>query len=134
MTLESVTVDQPIKASPARVWERITTPEGIAQWWGPGDIAPVLGHEFTLDMGNKWGKVPCRVIEVDPGKKLVYSFADFELHWTIQPEGDGCILRLEHRGFDLENPQHRFAYENMPNGWRSLVLPRLAQGLEAAAA
>ena len=64
----------------------------------------------------------------------VSTFADFELHWTIQPEGDGCILRLEHRGFDLENPQHRFAYENMPNGWRSLVLPRLAQGLEAAAA
>jgi len=51
--------------------------------------------------------VPCRVIEVDPGKTLVYTFADFELHWTIQPDGDCCILGLGHRGFDLENPQHR---------------------------
>ncbi|WFP94178.1 MULTISPECIES: hypothetical protein [Ensifer] len=58
--------------------------------------------------------VPCGVIEVDPGKTLVYTFADFELHWTIQPDGDCCIRRLEHRGFDLENPQHRFADENMP--------------------
>lgn len=133
MTLENVTIDQPIKASPAQVWQRISTPEGIARWWVPGDIAPVLGHEFTLDMQNKWGKVPCRVIEVEPGKKLAYTFDDFELHWTILPEEDGCILRLEHRGFDLSNPKHRFAYENMPSGWRSTVLPRLAQDMLKAA-
>lgn len=132
MTLENITIDQPISASPARVWERISTPEGIARWWGPGDVAPVVGHAFTMDMGT-WGKVPCRVIEVEPGRKLAYTFDDWELHWTILPTADGCILRLEHRGFDLENPKHRFAFENMGSGWRTIVLPRLADDFPDAA-
>ncbi|HTH96167.1 MAG TPA: SRPBCC domain-containing protein [Stellaceae bacterium] len=128
MSLESITVDQPINASPAKVWERISTPEGIARWWGPGDIAPVLGHQFTMDMG-RWGMIPCRIIDVVPGQKLAYTFDDFELHWTILPKDGGCILRLEHRGFDLANPKHRFAYDNMGSGWRSIVLPGLADGI-----
>ena len=74
-TLQTLTIDQPIKATPARVWERISTPEGIARWWAPGDIAPVLGHSFTLDMG-KWGHQPCRGIAVVPERKLAYTFAD----------------------------------------------------------
>jgi uncharacterized protein YndB with AHSA1/START domain len=133
MKLESVTIEQPIKASPARVWERISTPEGIARWWAPGNIAAVLGHEFTLDMGA-WGNVACRVIDLVPGEKLAYTFADFELHWTILPEADGCILRLDHKGFDLSKPQHRHAFENMGPGWRTTVLPRLAESFLAEAA
>lgn len=132
MTLESVTIDQPINASPTRVWERIATPDGIARWWAPGDIAAIPGHEFIMDMG-KWGKVPCRVLEAVPHEKLVYTFDDFELHWTIIPEENGCVLRLEHRGFDLTNPKHRFAFDTMGRGWRTLVLPRLASDLQAAA-
>lgn len=128
MTLQTVTVDQPIAASVERIWASISTPEGIARWWRPGNIAPVLGHEFTMQMG-KWGDVPCRVIEVEPLKRLAYTFGEFELHWTILVAANGPVLRLEHRGFDLDNPQHRFAYENMGPGWRDVVLPRLAEGL-----
>jgi uncharacterized protein YndB with AHSA1/START domain len=132
MTLQTVSVEQIIKASPARVWERISTPDGIARWWRPGNIAPVMGHEFTMDM-EKWGIVPCRVIAVEEGRKLAYSFGDFELHWEIIPGGAETILKLEHRGFDLDNPKHRFAFENMGPGWRDVVLPRLAEGLLEAA-
>ncbi|HEY9009745.1 MAG TPA: SRPBCC domain-containing protein [Devosia sp.] len=128
MTLQTVTVDQAISAPPQRVWERISTPAGIAQWWRPGNIAPVLGHEFTMEMG-KWGNIACRIIAVEPGRRLAYTFGDFELHWTITPAERGCTLRLEHRGFDLSNPQHQFAFENMGPGWRTTVLPRLAAGL-----
>ncbi|HEY8575726.1 MAG TPA: SRPBCC domain-containing protein [Devosia sp.] len=132
MTLQTVVVEQPIAASPERVWERISTPSGIAQWWRPGEIAPIVGHEFTMDM-DKWGQIPCRVIEVHPGEKLAYTFGDFELHWSTKPAKEGCVLLLEHRGFDLDNPQHRFAFENMGSGWRTIVLPRLAEGVNAAA-
>jgi uncharacterized protein YndB with AHSA1/START domain len=128
MALETITIDQPINASPARVWARISAPEGIARWWAPGDIAPVVGHEFTMDM-EKWGQIPCKVIDVVPNRKLAYTFDDFELHWTIIEKEDGCILRLEHKGFDLSKPKHRFAHENMSVGWRTLVLPRLAESL-----
>lgn len=132
MTLQSITVDQPINASPAQVWERISTPEGIARWWASGDIAPVVGYEFAMDM-ERWGKVPCRVIEAEPCRKLAYTFDDFELHWSILPKEDGCILRLEHRGFDLTKAKHRYAFENMSRGWQTMVLPALAEGFLDAA-
>ena len=129
-TLQTLTIDQPIKASLEQLWERISTPEGIERWWVPGDIAPVVDHSFTLDMGQ-WGQQPCRVIEVVPLRKLAYTFADFELHWRMAPMTYGCLLRLEHHGFDLDNPQHRFGFENMGNGWRLVILPKLAEGLAA---
>ena len=132
MNLQTVTVDQRIATTADRVWARISTPEGIATWWAPGNIAPVVGHEFTMDM-YKWGKVPCRVIEVTPMRKLAYTFGDWELHWTITQDEGGCVLRLEHRGFDLDKEQDRIAFENMGKGWAGTVLPRLAQGLVAAA-
>ncbi len=132
MTLQTVTVEQIIKASPAQVWERISTPEGISRWWRPGNIAPVVGHEFTMDMAQ-WGMIPCRVIAVEEGRKLAYTFGDFELHWEIISRGQETVLRLEHRGFDLANPRHRFAFENMGPGWRDVVLPRLAGELREAA-
>lgn len=132
MTLQTVKVDQPIAAPPETVWERISTPSGIAKWWRPGEIAPIVGHEFTMDMGN-WGLISCRVIDVKLGEMLAYRFGDFELHWSIEPSAEGCILHLEHRGFDLDNPQHRFAFENMGPGWRTVVLPRLAEGVKETA-
>lgn len=131
MTLQTVTIEQPMKASCEEVWRRISTPEGIASWWRPGDIQAVLGHMFTLDMGN-WGQVSCKVIETVHEQKLAYTFGEFELHWTLMATRDGCLLTLEHKGFDLSNPQHIFAFENMSAGWRNNVLPRLARDIEAA--
>lgn len=70
--------------------------------------------------------MPCQVIEVIQHRKLAYTFDEFELHWTLLAKDDGCVLRLEHRGFDLSKPKHRFAFDNMGPGWRDQVLPRLA--------
>ena len=131
MTKQTLTLEQRIKATPAQVWQRITTPEGIARWWRPGNIAPVLGHEFTMDMGQ-WGEQPCRIIEVIPEHKLAYTFSGWELHWTITPVDDGCLLTLEHRGFDMNDPQQRMAFDKMGAGWRSLILPKLAEVAEEA--
>jgi uncharacterized protein YndB with AHSA1/START domain len=132
MTTQTLTLEQRIKATPAKVWDRITTPEGIARWWRPGNIAPILGHEFTMDMGQ-WGEQPCRIIEMIPERKLAYTFSTWELHWTITPVDDGCLLTLEHRGFDMDDPQQRMAFEKMGAGWRSMILPRLAEVSEEAA-
>jgi len=38
------------------------TPDGIARWRCPGDIARVVGHSFLLEMPG-WGNVPCEVLE-----------------------------------------------------------------------
>lgn len=53
--------------------------------------------------------------------------------WRLVAEGTGTRRFLDHSGFDLDNPQHRFAFDNMGPGWRDQVLPRLATLLEPSA-
>jgi hypothetical protein len=67
---------------------------------------------------------------VEQDQLLVYTFADWTLRWTLAPEGTGTRLILEHSGFDLDDPQHRFAFDTMGPGWRDEVLPRLAATTE----
>ena len=129
MTTQSVTVDQFIAAAPAQVWTAVTTPEGLATWWVSGNIEATVGHEFLLEMPG-WGDVPCKVIDVDPERLIAYTFGDWTLRWTLTPEGEGTRLILEHSGFDLDDPGHRFAFDNMGPGWRDEILPGLAALIE----
>lgn len=67
---------------PAKVWAALTDQETHARWWAAGDIRPVVGHRFTLDMGH-WGKQPCEILAVTPERSLSYSFAPGTLNTTI---------------------------------------------------
>lgn len=131
-TTETVVVDQFIARPPEKVWAALTQPGLIERWWVPADIAPVVGHRFHLQMPT-WGPQPGEVLEVKEPERLVHTLGDWTLTWRLTAEGRGTRLILEHAGFDLENPQHRFALDNMGPGWRDVVLPRLAQVLESAA-
>jgi uncharacterized protein YndB with AHSA1/START domain len=117
----SIEVDQFIGRSPATVWRALTEPELLARWWAAGDIKPVVGHRFTLNMGE-WGDQPCEVLDVEPEKLLRYTFAEGDLDttitWRLEPEGDGTRLFLEHAGFH-EGTQA--ALEGMGNGWPGLL-------------
>lgn len=124
---ETITVDQFVAASPARVWRTLTDPDLHARWWAPGDVAAVVGHRFQLQMPG-YGAIPCEVVEVVPEEKFVYTFNEtWTLTWRLVPEGDGTRLLLEHSGFDFDNPRDRGAFERMGPGWRDSVLPRLAE-------
>ncbi|MFI5729441.1 SRPBCC domain-containing protein [Kribbella sp. NPDC051587] len=127
MSETAIVVDQFVAAAPERVWRVLTEPELLGQWWAPGDVAPVVGHQFHLQM-PKWGEIACEVTHVDPPTRFIYTFnGDWTLDWRLSPEGRGTRLFLEHSGFDLDNPQHRNAFERMGPGWRDTVLPKLAK-------
>jgi uncharacterized protein YndB with AHSA1/START domain len=49
----SVTLVRHVAARPEIVFEAITTPEGIAHWWGP-DPGPVLFAEIDLRVGGRF--------------------------------------------------------------------------------
>lgn len=128
MSTTSIRLEQLIPQPPARVWAALTDPALLAQWWAPGDIRPVVGHGFRMDMGP-WGQQPCQVLAVQPQQLLSYSFAPDTLHtaitWRLQPEGEGTRLSLEHAGFDIGQPLGQQAYQGMGAGWPR-VLARLA--------
>ena len=110
--------------APSAVWKALTDPALHARWWAAGDVKPVVGHRFELDMGT-WGKQPCEVIEVQPERLLKYRFAttslDTIITWTLVPEGSGTRLTLTHEGFDLDSPMGRQALEGMGKGWPGLL-------------
>jgi uncharacterized protein YndB with AHSA1/START domain len=128
---ETIHVDLFLPHPPAKVWRALSEPELLARWWASGDIAPSVGHRFRLDMGP-WGQVPCTVLEVEPERRLVFTFGDdgWTLTWRLVAEGTGTRLFLEHAGLDLDRPMDRNAFDNMGPGWRDTVLPRLAAELD----
>ncbi|MPZ83839.1 MAG: SRPBCC domain-containing protein [Actinophytocola sp.] len=134
---DTIHVDQFLSQPPAAVWRALTEPDRLAKWWAAGDIAPVVGHRFTLDMGG-WGEVPCTVTEVEPERRISYTFAESTMDWTVTwrlvAEGAGTRLFLEHAGFDLADPKHEQAYRNMSRGWPGSVLPRLLREMERVTA
>lgn len=105
---------------PARVWEALTDPELHARWWVPGDVRPVVGHRFELDMGQ-WGIQKCEVTAVEPERLLAYRFGYTTITWRLRPEGRGTRLFLEHAGFDLDHPFGKLAYEGMGEGWPEVL-------------
>ena len=121
---ENIHVTRYLSHSPSRVWQALTDPQLHAQWWASGDVRPIVGHRFTLDMGE-WGQQPCEVIAVEPERVLSYTFAEGTLNttitWKLEPEGEGTRLSLDHSGFDLDSPLGKAAYHGMGNGWPRVV-------------
>ena len=52
--MTSLTLVRRIKAQPSIVFDALTTPEGIARWWGP-DGGPVLVAETDPQVGAASG-------------------------------------------------------------------------------
>ncbi|OBF17482.1 SRPBCC family protein [Mycobacterium kubicae] len=129
----TIRVDQFIAAPPEKVWRFLTEPELMRMWWAEGQVAAVVGHQFTLDMPG-YGKQPCTVVEVDAPNRFVYTFtAAWTLTWRLEAEGDGTRVFLEHSGFDLNDKRMADAFARMAPGWRDVVLPKLVAAVSGTA-
>jgi uncharacterized protein YndB with AHSA1/START domain len=114
--------DQFLPHPPAAVWRALTDP--APRWWAAGDVRPVVGHRFTLDMGP-WGQQPCEVLAVEEERLLRHTFAEetlgSTLTWRLAHEGAGTRLFLTHDGLDLDTPLGRRAHEGMGRGWPGVL-------------
>lgn len=141
--LTRIEVDQYFPHPPSKLWRALTTPELMAQWLMPNDFEPVVGHRFTfhsrpIAQTGFSGQIACQVLDLAPQKRLRISWGDpahpegmaTTVTWTLQPEGKGTRLFLEHAGFDLDDPTQQLARKFMNGGWRSHVLRRLSELLQ----
>lgn len=124
MTENIIRLERRIPHPIAEVWAALTTPELLSRWWAPGDIAPTVGHRFTMDMGA-WGQQQCEVLDVKPGELISFLFAEGQLDttvtWRLEAVEDGTVLHLEHAGFRLDTPMGQQALQGMGNGWPGLL-------------
>ena len=113
----SVVVEPEISYPPEKIWRALTQPHLIEEWLMKNDFKPVVDHGFRLSAD--WGAVDCRVLAVEPGKTLSYTWAAYGLEsvvtWTLTPTGTGTHLRMEQSGFRRDQQQ---AYQGAQYGWQ----------------
>jgi uncharacterized protein YndB with AHSA1/START domain len=115
---------------PEAVWEYLTNSELMALWLMKNDFQPVVGHDFQfktnpLPQFDFDGIVYCKVLEIVPNKKLVYSWKggpakdeiswDTIVEWILIEKNNGTELQLTHSGF--ENVEKLPIYYGFQDGW-----------------
>ncbi|MGA9637777.1 SRPBCC family protein [Flavobacterium sp.] len=118
---------------PNEVWEYLTQADLIALWLMPNNFKLILGHEFqfqtkpisSLDLD---GTFYCKVLEIIPLQKLVYSWKggsgngtislDTIVEWTLEKHKNGAKLILKHSGFKENNLA---VFTGMTSGWEKNI-------------
>jgi uncharacterized protein YndB with AHSA1/START domain len=111
---EAITFEFDLKHPPAKVWRALTDPELLTEW-----LLPVVG--LKLERGSPFtfktqafpgwdGTVSCRVLEVEPQRKLSYSwdvpFMETVVTFTLTPTPTGTLLGLVQSGFKPDQKQN----------------------------
>jgi uncharacterized protein YndB with AHSA1/START domain len=112
------------------VWEYLTNSELMGQWLMKNDFLPIIDHEFQFRTGGKPnqnfdGIFYCKVLEIEPLKKLVYSWncgpGEGQINlksvvtWELEPKENGTEVFLDHRGF--ERAENLDMYHALMHGW-----------------
>jgi uncharacterized protein YndB with AHSA1/START domain len=134
--VQSIVVEEMFPHEPEVLWRALTTGELIGRWlMPPSGFEAVEGREFTFQTkpAGQWdGVIRCRVLEVAPCRRFAFAWRgghegnlgygsqlDTVVTFTLEPVAGGTRLRLVHAGFEL--PRNAVAFENMGEGWRSLM-------------
>lgn len=106
--------DFPIAAPPARVYEGVTDPSLLDQWWTlRSQGAPRVGAEYDLDFGPGylWKAV---VTKAEPGTAFELELTGADADWTgtrvgfeLSASKDGTAVRFHHRGWRDANAHFR---------------------------
>jgi uncharacterized protein YndB with AHSA1/START domain len=145
--MESGTIEREvhIEASPELVFDVITSPEHIRDWWSAEtEIEPVAGSTSELtwrdEASGRVDVVPITVIDVQPPHLFSFRWThepgetptpsnSLLVTFELSPSGTGTVLRLtetgfRERGWDIAVLEE--AYHDHVTGW-DFYLPRIAE-------
>lgn len=134
---KSIVVERVFPHAVQKVWRALTTPDLIARWLMQNDFALERGHRFTFratPVPGWSGMTNCQVLEIEPAKRLVYTWGDGSesvsglktvVTWTLTEEAGGTRVRMEQSGF---RPEDEAGFKGMGGGW-----PRIFERLEQVA-
>jgi uncharacterized protein YndB with AHSA1/START domain len=131
-----------IDAAPEVVYEVISSPEHLPEWWPDGaELDPVPGATGAITFGDPTAPgatiVPLTVLEADPPRRFAFRWAydegpatetnSYLVTFDLVPSGDGTLLRFKETGFrerGWEAAVLEEAYLDHVRGWDHF-LPRL---------
>lgn len=106
--LQDITQTVVYNAPIEKVWNAVSTSEGIAAWFMPNDFQPEVGHEFHLQ--SPFGPSPCKVIQLEPPHLLSFTW-----------DTDGWIVT-----FLLKEMDGKTEFTLIHGGWKQpdTILPK----------
>ena len=138
---EPIVVEETLNASQDIVWEAITDPETMRQWFFETikEFKPEVGFETCFNVECDGTQYPHRwnVTEVIPGEKLVYRWrydgydGDSTVTWELSHESFGTKLKLTHvchESFPQDNPL--FSEDACIDAWGYFITQTLPEYLE----
>lgn len=121
----SISFEFDLHHPPEKVWRALTDPALLADWLLPViDLELEPGAEFTFktEPHPGWdGTVNCRFVEIEPHRKLSYTwsvpFLDTVVTFTLTPTASGTRLSLVQSGF---TPDQKRELGGARYGWKMM--------------
>jgi uncharacterized protein YndB with AHSA1/START domain len=123
--IETIAFEFDLPHSPEKVWRALTDSALLAQWLLPViDLKLEQGAAFTFKTQPYpgWdGTVNCRFVEIEPQRKLSYTWAvpflDTVVTFTLTPSPSGTRLSLVQSGF---KPDQKRESGGARYGWKMM--------------
>ncbi|MEH6890031.1 SRPBCC domain-containing protein [Bacillus sp. JJ864] len=130
---QTIVLEAPIQ----KVWDTVSTAEGIALWFMPNDFQLEVGHEFHIQ--SPFGPSPCKVLEIDAPHHLSFAWDTdgWIVSFLLKDLGDKTEFTLIHGGWKepdyiLPKPNEKSSVirEKMAFGWMGIVNEKLKKVIE----
>ena len=121
----SLSLEFELSHPPEKVWRALTDPALLAEWLLPVTglrLEPGAAFTFRTEPHPGWdGTVSCRFVEIEPHRKLVYTwdvpFLQTVVTFTLTPTASGTRLSLVQSGFGPDQKQN---FGGARYGWRMM--------------
>jgi uncharacterized protein YndB with AHSA1/START domain len=133
---EAIQAEVHIAAPPERVFQALTDPRQLLQWWGQkgtyhptawqGDVRPGgrWRSDGVSDVDGKPYHVGGEYVELDPPRLVSYTWVaswsgplQTLVRWELEPAADGTRVRLCHSGFGKAPAAAQDHYQ----GWQRVI-------------
>lgn len=116
--------------SPEKVWQYLTNSDLMELWLMKNNFKPIVGTDFQFRINpipdlDFDGTFYCTVLEIEPYKKLSYSWKsgpgdekitlESVVIWKLEPTEKGTHVYLEHNGFDKD--ENLDFFNGLNHGW-----------------
>ena len=120
-----LSLDFELNHPPEKVWRALTDPALLEQWLLPVigfELMPGASFQFQTQPYPNWdGTVHCRVLEIEPQRKLRYAwtvpFLDTVVTFTLAPTPSGTRLSIVQSGF---RPEQKQEFGGARYGWKMM--------------